>query len=63
MLQLFGKTYLTAKEASSRYGYSESWFYVRRHKKIDPPYVKIGGKLFYDKDVLDDWFKSRICHY
>ena len=65
MIELNGKKYITDKEASSRYGYSKSWFQRQRFKKLPPPFIKIQGKgkVYYSIDELDKWFKENIYIY
>jgi len=65
MLELNGIKYLSDKEASSKYGYSRSWFQRQRHKKLPPPFIKIQGKgkVYYSMNELDKWFKDNICQY
>ena len=62
MIVIMGKTYLTTKEASKRYGFSAEWFHKQRtHKKL-PPYVKFQerGRILYPIDECDKWFKEAI---
>lgn len=63
MIVLLGKKLITDKEASSRYGYSQEWFRKRRYQKKKPPYYKIEGKIYYDIEELDQWFKEKLCKY
>lgn len=65
MIELFNIKYITDKEASSRYGYSVSWFQKQRQLKKPPPFVKIQGKgkVYYAIDELDKWFKENIFVY
>lgn len=60
MIELHGKKYITDKEASARYGYSSSWFKLRRHEKKQPPYIRLHSKVLYDQDELDKWFITNI---
>ena len=65
MIELDGKKYITNKEASTRYGYSLSWFKRQRYKKLPPPFIKLPGKgkVFYCVTELDKWFKENIYIY
>ncbi len=60
MKEIMERQYMTAKEASARYGYSMSWFGWRRHRKMGPPYVKMVNKIYYEKDMTDVWFRSNM---
>jgi len=53
---------MTDKEASERYGYSQSWFRVMRSKKMGPPYLQMKGKgkVYYYLDKTDVWFKENM---
>lgn len=57
-----GKVYISDKEASVRYGYSQAWFQKRRHKKMGPPFIKLQGKgkVFYSMEDTDKWFKDNM---
>jgi hypothetical protein len=56
---LTNKPFITEKEAAQRYCYSASWFRKRRSLKEPPPYIKVNGKILYDVDVVDAWFRER----
>jgi predicted DNA-binding transcriptional regulator AlpA len=62
MLEIFGRKFITDKEASNRYGYSRSWLQYRRSKKLFPKFVKLNGKgrVLYPLDETDTWFKESI---
>lgn len=62
MLEIFGKKFITDKEASKRYGYSKSWFQQRRCKKLFPKFFRLNGngKVLYPLDETDEWFKGSI---
>lgn len=62
MIEFMGKKFLTAKEASKRYGMTVEWFAQRRHKKKKPTYLQITekGLVLYPLDELDAWFKKQI---
>lgn len=63
MIDILGKRYMNDKEAAQRYGYSQSWFKHRRNEKKAPNYIKIQGKIFYDVEETDKWFKSIIQNF
>lgn len=62
MIDIMGIKYITDKEASHRYGYSQGWFQKRRYKKIAPKFVKLEGKgkVFYPLEETDNWFKEQF---
>lgn len=60
MLELFGKRYLTEKEAAQRYNYSGSWFRNQRWKKLDPKFIKSVRKVYYPLEETDIFFKKKF---
>lgn len=60
MVKILGVNYINEKEASNRYGYSRSWLEKRRYDKNPPNYTKIGGKILYELDETDEWFKNNM---
>lgn len=62
MIEILGIKYLTEKEASVRYGLSQSWFALRRFKKDSPPYTQLQkkGKVLYPLTEVDEWFKKNM---
>lgn len=60
MVTILGKKYITDKECAQRYGYSQEWFKKNRSLKKEPPYIKIGGKILYELDEIDKWFKDHM---
>lgn len=62
MIEIMGKEYLTDKEASQRYGYSQSWFRRARAQDFGPRFVQIKehGRVIYPLDETDKWFQDRI---
>ncbi len=62
MLKILGVEYLTDKEASMRYGYSQSWFVNARVQKKGPPFIKIkgAGRVLYPLRENDQWFMDRL---
>ena len=60
MIEILGKKYLTQKEASQKFGFSVSWFEKQRSHKKPPPYIKIQGKILYDLETLERWFKNQL---
>lgn len=63
MIDILGKKYLTDKEASDRYGYSQRWFIKQRQLKKGPKYFQLkGGKgrVLYPLIETDKWFKDNL---
>lgn len=60
MIELFGKKYITEKEASVRYQYSREWFRRRRWQRAEPKYIKPAGKgkVYYPLEDTDSFFKK-----
>ena len=50
---------LTQKEAAVMIRMSEAWFERQRWEHKGIPYIKIGGRVFYDKDDVVSWIKKR----
>ncbi len=50
--------YLTEKQASLRYGKSESWFQKRRYAKLPPFWNKFENtnRIYYPIKETDRWF-------
>lgn len=60
MLEIQGKKYISPKEASHQYCYSQSWLEKSRKNGSGPKWIKVGekprGKIYYEKNSLDEWF-------
>jgi hypothetical protein len=54
--------YLTEKQASVRYGKSQSWFQKKRHHKLPPLWIKFEGKrtIYYSIAETDKWFYENM---
>lgn len=50
---------LTQKEAAAMIRMSEAWFERQRWEHKGIPYIKIGGRVFYDKGDLVSWVKKQ----
>ncbi|MCW5588093.1 MAG: helix-turn-helix domain-containing protein [Legionellales bacterium] len=50
---------LTQKEAAAMIRMSEAWFERQRWEHKGIPYIKIGGRVFYDKEDLVKWVKKQ----
>lgn len=50
---------MTQKEAATMIRMSESWFERQRWEKKGIPYIKIGGRVFYDKQDLVCWLNQQ----
>ena len=54
------KKLMSPKELSEYIGVKESSLAVWRTNKTDPlPYIKVGGLIRYDKEIVDKWLESR----
>jgi predicted DNA-binding transcriptional regulator AlpA len=61
MIIILGKKYISDKECSKRFGYSKEWFIKKRNKNLPPPYIKLdSGKVLYELDAIEDWFKKQL---
>lgn len=67
MIDILGKKYITEKEATTFYPYSEAWF---RKKRLDkkkglncPPFIQMHkkGKIYYPVVALENWFRKKIA--
>lgn len=52
---------LTTSQLAYQLGMSESFLEKRRSWKMDPPYIKIGGRVFYRQEEIDAWLLSQTC--
>lgn len=63
MIDILGKKYLTDKEASERYGYSQRWFIQQRQLSKGPKYFQLKGtkgRVLYPLIETDKWFKDNL---
>ncbi len=62
MIEILGKKFITDKEASERYGYSQKWFIKARGNGRGPKYAQIKdkGRVLYPLIETDEWFKTRM---
>ena len=60
MIKLLGLEYITDKEASLKYGFSQDWFKKVRVQKRGPKYIKLEGKVLYPVHDTDEWFRKNI---
>ena len=58
-----GKTFITAKEASEILEMSQEHLGARRSQKLTPSFIKIGTKVLYDMDDVQELLKSRVHKY
>lgn len=63
MITILDKKYITDKECAQRFGYSQSWFQKNRFLGKPPPYIKLNGKILYELDQIDNWFKHKITQF
>jgi predicted DNA-binding transcriptional regulator AlpA len=62
MIDINGIQYISDKEASYRYGYSQSWFQKVRYDGNGPAFVRLNGKgkVLYPVIEMDEWFRSNL---
>lgn len=58
MLTICGVDYYSEKEMTKRYPLSKSWFEKARRTKEDIPFTKLGGRIYYPAEAIDNWFKD-----
>jgi len=46
---------MTVKEAAQYCRVSPAFFYVKNPKSPRPPHIRIGKKMMFRRDHLDDW--------
>lgn len=57
---ILGNEYITDKEASKRYGFSQDWFIQNRYRGNGPSYIKIQGSVLYPLKETDKWFLEKM---
>lgn len=59
--------YLTTREAAEKYPPSESWFNHARQTGVGPRYLKIGNRVFYRPEDIEEWLernaRSRVWEF
>ncbi len=50
--------YLSTKQASERYGLSESWLTKLRVFGTGPEYLKCGRRCLYERSTFEDWLNQ-----
>ena len=61
MILIDGIECISEKEASNRFGYSQSWFRNERYKRSGPIFIKIRrGKILYPLKNIESWFRINI---
>lgn len=62
MVDIQGIKYISEKEASQRYCYSQAWFQKRRRSGLPPPFIKLEGKgkVYYPLNKIEEWFKQNM---
>ena len=50
---------LTQKETAKMLRMSEAWFERQRWEKKGIPYVKVGGRVFYDQQHVAAWLEQQ----
>lgn len=60
MLTYNGVQYLVEKDVARRYGLSVHWFRKARYIGGGPRYFKMGEKVFYTLEDVDEYFKNHL---
>ncbi len=62
MFEIMGEEFITDKEASKRYGYSQSWFLRARAQGFGPRWIQImdHGRVLYPLKETDKWFRDKM---
>lgn len=62
MQTILGKDYLSEKEVCAMLGFSISWLRKRRERHEAPPFVRFNpdGKIFFEKEKLEEWVKKTL---
>jgi len=50
--------YLSTKQASERFGLSQSYLNKLRVYSGGPPYVKIGRRCLYERNAFEEWLNQ-----
>ena len=50
--------YLSTRQASERYGLSESWLTKLRVFGAGPEHLKVGRRVLYERTAFEDWLAS-----
>lgn len=53
---------LSPQEVADMYGVKACTLARWRCKKVGPRYAKLGSRVMYDIEDLEDWFASRCVH-
>lgn len=48
-----------SKQSADYIGVSDSWMRKRRMRGDGPPFLRIGGKIVYDRETLDRWLENQ----
>ena len=50
---------LNSKEAAKYLGVSDSWMRKKRVSGDGPPFLRLVGKIVYDRETLDRWMEAQ----
>lgn len=50
--------YLSTRQASERYGLSESWLTKLRVFGTGPEHLKVGRRVLYERSMFEDWLNQ-----
>ena len=56
------KKYITTREATERYGFSRTWFSVRRQRGYQPKFIRVNTKVLYPLEDTDKYFELFFCN-
>ena len=60
MIEMFGRKYINQKEVSKHFPFSGRWFEKARYDNKGIPYIRIGNKIMYSIDDVENWFKDNM---
>jgi hypothetical protein len=55
-----GKNYITEKEIANQHGIPLKWIQNIRYSNKDFPYYKLNGRLYFNEEEVDNWFKDNL---
>lgn len=55
-----GKQYVTEKEIASLHGMPTKWIQNMRYSNKDFPYYKLNGRVYFNEEEVDNWFKENL---
>jgi len=52
---------MSDEELSKTLGYSRKTLETWRSRRIGPPWIKTGRRIFYDRRKVEAWLEARVC--